>query len=97
MVEVQAVEIAEIGNGGEVSLLLTGFLILIMFVMAYRLNRDEGIIVMLHEGVTTLESERLKTAVASGIAVGVASCFAAMLPTIRSTEAAIAVIDQKNI
>ena len=32
-----------------------GFLILIIFYMAYRLNRDEEIIVMLQERVTELE------------------------------------------
>jgi len=36
--------------------LITGFLILVMFYMAYRLNRDEGIIVMLQERVTELEN-----------------------------------------
>jgi len=35
--------------------LITGFLILVMFYMAYRLNRDEGIIVMLQERVNGLE------------------------------------------
>ena len=36
--------------------MITGFLILVMFYMAYRLNRDEGIIVMLQERVTELEN-----------------------------------------
>ena len=35
--------------------MITGFLILIIFYMAYRLNRDEGIIVMLQERVAELE------------------------------------------
>ena len=35
--------------------MITGFLILIIFYMAYRLNRDEEIIVMLQERVTELE------------------------------------------
>ena len=35
--------------------MITGFLILIMLYMSYRLNRDEGIIVMLQERVTELE------------------------------------------
>lgn len=38
-----------------------------------------------------------KTAVFSGIVVGVAACFTAMLPTSHRSEAAIAVIDQRNI
>lgn len=36
--------------------MITGFLILIMLYMSYRLNRDEGIIVMLQERVTELET-----------------------------------------
>ena len=36
--------------------MITGFLILVMFYMAYRLNRDEGIIVMLQERVNELEN-----------------------------------------
>jgi len=36
--------------------LITGFLILVMFYIAYRLNRDEGIIVMLQERVAELEN-----------------------------------------
>jgi len=47
--------IAGSGNGAEAILLITGFLILVMFYMAYRLNRDEGIIVMLQERVNGLE------------------------------------------
>lgn len=35
--------------------MITGFLILIIFYLAYRLNRDEEIIVMLQERVTELE------------------------------------------
>ena len=35
--------------------MITGFLILIIFYMAYRLNRDEEIIVMLQERVAELE------------------------------------------
>ena len=38
-----------------------------------------------------------KTAVITGIVVGVTACFTAMLPTSHKTEAAIAVIDQRNI
>ena len=38
-----------------------------------------------------------KTAVISGIVVGVAASFTAMLPTSHKSEAAIAVIDQRNI
>ena len=38
-----------------------------------------------------------KTAIVTGIVVGVASCFTAMLPESHITEAAIAVIDEKNI
>ncbi len=38
-----------------------------------------------------------KTALASAIVVGVAASFVTMLPTSHRTEAAIAVIDQKNI
>ena len=37
--------------------MITGFLILVMFYIAYRLNRDEGIIVMLQERVTELEND----------------------------------------
>ena len=37
------------------------------------------------------------TAIISGIVVGVAACFTAMLPTSHKSEAAIAVIDQRNI
>lgn len=36
--------------------MITGFLILVMFYIAYRLNRDEGIIVMLQERVAELEN-----------------------------------------
>lgn len=36
--------------------MITGFLILVMFYMSYRLNRDEGIIVMLQKRVTELET-----------------------------------------
>lgn len=36
--------------------MITGFLVLIIFYFAYRLNRDEGIIVMLQERVTELEN-----------------------------------------
>ena len=42
-------------KGAEEIFLITGFLILIIFYMAYRLNRDEEIIVMLQERVTELE------------------------------------------
>ena len=35
--------------------MITGFLVLIIFYFAYRLNRDEGIIVTLQERVTGLE------------------------------------------
>ena len=35
--------------------MITGFLILIIFYLAYRLNRDEEIIVMLQERVAELE------------------------------------------
>lgn len=38
-----------------------------------------------------------KTAVVSGIVIGVAACFTSMLPTSSRTEAAIAVFDEKNI
>lgn len=38
-----------------------------------------------------------KTALASAVVVGVAASFVTMLPTIQKTEAAIAVIDEKNI
>lgn len=38
-----------------------------------------------------------KTVIIMGIVVGVASCFTAMLPKSHITEAAIAVIDEKNI
>lgn len=38
-----------------------------------------------------------KTAVITGIVVGVTACFTTMLPTSHKTEAAIAVIDQRNI
>lgn len=37
--------------------MITGFLILVMFYIAYRLNRDEGIIVMLQERVAELEND----------------------------------------
>ena len=37
--------------------MITGFLILIIFYMAYRLNRDEGILVMLQERVAELEKQ----------------------------------------
>lgn len=47
--------IAGSGNRAEEILLITGFLILVMFYIAYRLNRDEGIIVMLQERVAELE------------------------------------------
>ena len=40
--------------------MITGFLILIIFYMAYRLNRDEEIIIMLKERVTELE-KRVET------------------------------------
>ena len=36
--------------------MITGFLVLIIFYFAYRLNRDEGIIVTLQERVTELEN-----------------------------------------
>lgn len=36
--------------------MITGFLILVVLYMSYRLNRDEGIIVMLQERVTELEN-----------------------------------------
>ena len=36
--------------------MITGFLILVVLYMAYRLNRDEGIIVMLQERVAELEN-----------------------------------------
>ena len=36
--------------------MITGFLILVMFYIAYRLNRDEGIIVMLQERINELEN-----------------------------------------
>ena len=35
--------------------MITGFLVLIIFYFAYRLNRDEGIIVTLQERVSGLE------------------------------------------
>jgi len=35
--------------------LITGFFILVTFYLAYRLNRDEGIIVILQERITNLE------------------------------------------
>ena len=38
-----------------------------------------------------------KTALASAVVAGVAASFVTMLPTIQKTEAAIAVIDQRNI
>lgn len=38
-----------------------------------------------------------KTAVVSGIVIGVAACFTSMLPTSSRTETAIAVFDEKNI
>ena len=38
-----------------------------------------------------------KTAVVSGVIVGIAASFTAMVPTSQSTEAAIAVFDEKNI
>ncbi len=37
--------------------MITGFLILIIFYMSYRLNRDEEIIVMLQERVAELEKK----------------------------------------
>lgn len=43
------------GDGKEAVLLMTAFLVLVMFVMAYRLNRDEGIIVDLRGRVERLE------------------------------------------
>ena len=43
-------------NGTEEIFLITGFLVLIIFYFAYRLNRDEGIIVALQERVTELEN-----------------------------------------
>ena len=36
--------------------MITGFLVLIIFYLAYRLNRDEGIIVTLEERITELEN-----------------------------------------
>ena len=36
--------------------MITGFLVLIIFYFAYRLNRDEGIIVTLQERVAELEN-----------------------------------------
>ena len=36
--------------------MITGFLVLIVLYMAYRLNRDEGIIVILQERVAGLEN-----------------------------------------
>ena len=48
--------IAGSGNEAEEILLITGFLILVMFYIAYRLNRDEGIIVILQERVAELEN-----------------------------------------
>ena len=36
--------------------MITGFLILVVLYMAYRLNRDEGIIVMLEARVAELEN-----------------------------------------
>ena len=36
--------------------MITGFLVLIIFYFAYRLNRDEGIIVTLQERVSGLEN-----------------------------------------
>ena len=36
--------------------MITGFFILLVFYLAYRLNRDEGIIVMLQERVAELEN-----------------------------------------
>ena len=36
--------------------LITGFLVVIVLYMAYRLNRDEGIIVILQERVAGLEN-----------------------------------------
>lgn len=35
--------------------MITGFFILVTFYLAYRLNRDEGIIVILQERITNLE------------------------------------------
>ena len=37
--------------------MITGFLILIIFYLAYRLNRDEEIIVVLQERVAELEKK----------------------------------------
>ena len=56
MARISKCNIAGSGNGAEAIFLITGFLILVMFYMAYRLNRDEGIIVMLQERVTELEN-----------------------------------------
>ena len=36
--------------------MITGFLVLIIFYLAYRLNRDEGIIVTLQERMAVLEN-----------------------------------------
>ncbi len=36
--------------------MITGFLVLIIFYFAYRLNRDEGIIITLQERVAELEN-----------------------------------------
>ena len=36
-----------------------GFLVLIVLYMAYRLNRDEGIIVMLEQRITCIEKENI--------------------------------------
>ncbi len=38
--------------------MITAFCVLVVFVMAYRLNRDEGIIVELRERVARLEQGR---------------------------------------
>lgn len=35
--------------------MIAGFLILVNFYLAYRLNRDEGIIVMLQERISEIE------------------------------------------
>jgi len=45
------------GNGKEAVLLITAFLVLVMFAIAYRLNRDENIIVDLRERVERLEQK----------------------------------------
>ena len=84
--------------------MIAGFLVLVVLYMAYRLNRDEGIIVLLEERVANLEiNSGVMTNVVDkengcrDLVVGITAGFAAMLPTVQKTEAAIAVIDARNI